>query len=106
MRRVIFTLSVLATLWVTAVSAQAAQRYASAASNSGGGCALATPCSLESAIEGAADNDDVIVLPGTYTVNSQIELTARVNLYGQPGQASPILVGSVSHSLPTLTISS
>ena len=54
------------------------------------------PCSFATAAAGTGtsgvhDGDTVIVLPGTYTVNSMVDILADADIHGQPGAAPPVI---------------
>ncbi|MFN8149752.1 MAG: hypothetical protein U0R24_01320 [Solirubrobacterales bacterium] len=70
------------------------QRYASTG-GSGTACTQGSPCSLETAVEDAsvADDDEVIVTPGTYAVVN-LAITDAIDLHGQALAATPTIVGS------------
>jgi hypothetical protein len=70
-------------------TAAAATRYASPSGGLAPDCSQLTPCSLENAIEGAAPGDEVVVLPGTYTVASTIETETPLWIHGQEGPERP-----------------
>ena len=81
-------------LLVLPASALGATRYASPGGGAALGCPQLTPCSLASAITGAAANDEVIVTPGTYSVAATIEPTVPLTIEGQPGQPRPRIAGA------------
>jgi hypothetical protein len=84
--------SVVATIALGATAAQAAGvRYASPSGTSGNPCTLESPCDPKTAIEGASDNDEVVIAPGTYEVPSGIASTHALNIHGDPGQPRPVL---------------
>jgi hypothetical protein len=75
-------------------SAQAAQRFASSASTvAAGACAASSPCELGFAVSGAGAGDEVVVLPGDYSVGS-LSPTVPIVLRGAAGQARPRIVSS------------
>jgi hypothetical protein len=87
----------LATLAV-ASTAQAAQRYA-APSGSGpkAECPQANPCSLKDAVEGADNNDEVIVAGGTYALGEQLVVPpegSNVDIHGDFGAPMPRVTAS------------
>jgi hypothetical protein len=71
-----------------------AARYAAPGGGAAAGCPQASPCSLATAITGAAADDEVVVTPGTYAVASRIESTMPLNVHGIPGQPLPRIVGA------------
>lgn len=93
MKRAALLLAAIATLALPA-GALAAVRYASPSGGSVPGCPQAAPCSLATAISGAAANDEVIVASGTYNVASKIESTMPLSVHGIPGQPLPRIIGA------------
>lgn len=93
--RVMAAIGVVAfSMFVTAASANAAQRFVSP-TGSGGACSLAVPCSLPTGITGADFEDEVIVTSGTYSVASEIATpTGRLFIHGEAGQPRPVIVSS------------
>jgi hypothetical protein len=76
-----------------APAAQAAQRYA-APSGTGpkAECLLANPCTLKDAIEGAKENDEVIVTSGAYTLTETIFPGAEgLSIHGDPAGPMPTI---------------
>jgi hypothetical protein len=73
--------------------AAAAQRYASPG---GGGtaCTQAAPCGFETAVEGAADGDEVIVLPGVHTPSDEVLLDSAAVVHGDEAQAHPTIAST------------
>jgi hypothetical protein len=76
--------AVLVAALVLAPAAQAAQRYAAPA---GGGstCTQAAPCSLVTAVNGAAGNDEVIIGSGAYTLATPLAPPGAIDLHGVTG---------------------
>ncbi len=88
-----------------AASAQGAVRYADASSTTTTGpCDATAPCTIRSAIEGAAGSDEVVVRPGSYGsdgagMTSPITGTAaRLYIHGVAGEPRPRLYFSGSRS--------
>jgi hypothetical protein len=80
--------------------ASAAQRWATPGSSvASGGCAAASPCDIDYAIEGAATGDEVIVTPGTYDLASSLVPAVPIDLHGVAGQTRPRLIGHGSTAL-------
>jgi len=80
-----------------AAPAAAATRYAAADStDAAGACASQqTACAVEHAIEGAAANDEVVVLPGTYDIGaSSIAPPQPITVRGVDAANRPTIVGS------------
>lgn len=98
------------TALILAAPAAAATRY-TAPSGSGSTCSNASPCGFETAVENAANGDEIVVKPGSYTVNAKVDANGKSNLeiHGQAGQARPtvtiaapmngasLLVGTLAH---------
>ncbi len=84
-------------------AASAAVRYAAPNGVNSGSCDVAAKCTLERAIEHAANNDEVVVTGGTYNVTTQIGFAfdpPTLNVHGDGmGAAAPKLVFSGSGSL-------
>jgi hypothetical protein len=80
--------------------AAAAERYASPTPDAtpGAGCPQEDPCDLETAVEDAATDDEVILLPSAsdYVVpnNDQFVIPGGVEVHGQDGQPRPSVVGN------------
>jgi hypothetical protein len=87
-------MAVLAASLALPASAFAATRYASPSGGATPGCPPSEPCSLATAITGAAANDEIIVTPGTYNVGSKIESTMPISVHGIPGQPLPRIIGA------------
>ncbi len=86
--------TVVAALVVAAASAPGAsaaeQRYAGP-NGAGNDCSVEKPCKIDSAINGAHDGDEVIVMQGNYLAEYPIENTAPVSIRGVEGQPRPKL---------------
>jgi hypothetical protein len=77
--------------------AAAAARYASPTSTvASGACPQAAPCTLASAVSGAAAGDDVTLAPGDYSINKQLRATVAIDLHGTDGQPAPRLLGAAA----------
>ncbi len=69
-------------------SASAATRYAGSAANGPEPCSQAAPCALTNAVNNAKDNDEIVVLPGSYTLTAPLNASFRVlNIHGLLGRA-------------------
>jgi hypothetical protein len=55
------------------------------------------PCSLLTAVNNAANGDQVIVTPGNYTVAGEILLDSAVDVGGQPGGPVPAVDLATKH---------
>jgi hypothetical protein len=89
----------LATLAVAA-TAHAAQRYA-APSGSGpkAECPQGNPCSLKDAMEGAKENDEVIVTSGAYSLTETIFAgAAGLSIHGDPAGPMPTISAKLNVS--------
>jgi hypothetical protein len=97
---------VLTALLVLAVApaAGAAQRYAAPNGSTTGQCPVAVPCALDRAVNNAADGDEVIVAPGTYTLAKKLQPSGDLDLHGDPDGAWPKIVGTGSLKEPILTL--
>ncbi len=75
-----------------------AVRYASptgTAGNDAFNCQFHSECDFATAVQGAHDGDEVIVLPGQYTVNAKVTDTANIDIHGDFGSPPPeITAGS------------
>ena len=88
-------LIVAATLAVPAAAQANSERRASPDSTlASGACAATAPCSLDFAVHGAGDGDQVVVAPGFYAVATPLDPTAAIDIHGVPGQPRPRLVGA------------
>lgn len=79
-----------ALLALSAAPALASVRYASPSGSGPEPCNPAAACSLENAIGNAADGDQVVLAPGTYSVGSELKISQAIEVGGQPG-AVPVL---------------
>jgi hypothetical protein len=87
---------------VPSSDAFAAERWASPA-GAGTDCTAAAPCALDTAVDGAAANDDVVVTPGTYPVTTPVDPAEPITLRGVAGQPRPRLVGAASLTRSTVS---
>jgi hypothetical protein len=96
---------VLTALLVLAVTpaADAAQRYAAPNGLTTGLCPATAPCAIDRAVNAAADGDEVIVTPGTYTLAKRLQPRGDLDLHGDPDAAWPKIVGTGSLKEPILT---
>ena len=72
-------------------TASAATRYAAPAGVGPSPCFLAAPCPLGTAITGAVAGDDVVVLPGDFTLAATVSVPPDVTVHGQEGSARPLI---------------
>ena len=83
------------TILGSAPAGAAAYRYASPDSTDvAGTCEESAPCRLDHAIEGAAADDTVILMPGRYEVDYRINPSVAVHVQGEDGESRPKLVGT------------
>ncbi|MCW3015445.1 MAG: hypothetical protein JWO02_2537 [Solirubrobacterales bacterium] len=85
---------------LTPAAAEAATRYAAPAGT--GSCASASPCSMDTAVTGAAIGDEVIITPGAYTISSTLfGPVEHLDIHGQAGQPVPTITVSSTFGLQT-----
>ena len=85
------TLAVLLGVLLLPAGAGAAQRYVTTA-GSGSACTEPAPCSIETGINGAASNDEVIVAPGTYTTSTPLANNSNsLSVHGPAGGPRPVV---------------
>ena len=76
-------------------AADAATRYADPASaDTTGACTAVSPCRIDRAVDVALAGDAVVLKPGTYAISYPVAANAAIDVYGEPGQPRPRLVGS------------
>jgi hypothetical protein len=92
---VVLALSLAATAGVAA----AGQRYASPTGTMAAPCTSASPCDLTTAIQNAANTDEVIVNPGSYPLSSMVTVSKAVTIHGVAGQAKPVITSSAFTAL-------
>jgi hypothetical protein len=87
------TFLVFLSIVLVPTSASAAVRYAAPASvDAAGACAGEdTACTLPHAINDGAAGDEIVVLPGTYTVTTLLSVKADTNVHGKDGAARPVI---------------
>jgi hypothetical protein len=87
----------LALVGLGAPSALAANtRYAEPGGNGAQPCLQGDPCSLPTAltgtgVNGIADGDTVVLIPGTYHPGSGVTVAHRITIEGQPGAPVPLI---------------
>jgi hypothetical protein len=87
-------------------SAGPATYYASPSStDTSGTCTVSAPCRLDHAIALAGAGDVVIVLPGTYPINYELQSSLPITIEGQPGQPRPVLAADPGLMSDTLDVS-
>jgi hypothetical protein len=88
-----------ALLGLAAAPASAAVRYATPAPAPGADCSAATPCSLQTAVNDAAFDDEVVVAPGSYTVSAPLNGARRLlHVRGAAGAPRPTIQSDVENN--------
>ena len=104
MRRTLFSMTWLLLL-ACAPAADAATRHATPAGGATtGACAVSAPCTLEVAVNSAADGDEVVVAPGTYTLTKKLTPRGALDIHGDRDFAWPRIVGPGNLKEPILTL--
>lgn len=93
--RLIAGAALVALLTAAPAAAHAATRVASPDGANGASCQSQDPCSLDTAITGAASGDEVVIEPGDYNVSSVSE-SVPLNIHGVAGQPRPRILGTSS----------
>src|SRR6478752_506947 len=99
MRIIATSMACLVAILIAASTAQAAQRYA-APTGTGpkAECQQANPCSLKDAMEGAKENDEVIVTSGAYTPTETIFAQAPgLSIHGDPAGPMPTISANLRY---------
>lgn len=82
---------------VSASPAGAAQRYVSESGGNAAPCTQVSPCSIVTGVNSAGNGDEVIVAPGTYTINSTlINFSSALTVHGPAGGPQPIINSSAT----------
>src|SRR3954454_805434 len=76
---------VLLSLFAAPAMAVPADRFAEPGGNGANPCAFSDPCSIETAVSGAASGDNVVPLGGTYNVSTSLQLPPDVDLQSGSG---------------------
>lgn len=79
---------------IAPATAAAAPRFASPGGTPADACTQPDPCNLEKAVEGAADGDDVTVLPGLHAPADEVSLTTATVVHGVDGQPAPQILSA------------
>jgi hypothetical protein len=82
-----------------ATPALAATRYAAPGKSDAAACTQAAPCSLKHAVEGAGDNNDVVVEPGRYIESDSIFTPNDIYVHGVLGQPRPVVATGADFQL-------
>jgi hypothetical protein len=100
---VVAGLAVFVVTLLSPVVAQAVVRYAEPAGGATSGqCPQSNPCTIVFAVETAAQpNDEVVVMPGTYVLSDELEVSdSGLDLHGQAGELRPLIASSaLQHGL-------
>jgi hypothetical protein len=89
---------------VVAPAAGAAVRYASPDGATTAACSVADPCALQTAVNSAADGDEVVVTPGTYTLAKKLVPRGELDIHGDRDHAWPRIVATAALKEPVLTL--
>ena len=95
----------IALVGLSAGSALAANaRYATPGGSGAQPCEESAPCALAKAltgsgVNGVADGDHVILLPGTYHPTEALIVTHSIEISGEPGAAVPLIEGAGNYGL-------
>ena len=89
---------------VAAPAANAAVRYATPTGGATSGSCAAAPCTLEVAVNSAADGDEVVVAPGTYTLTKKLTPRGELDIHGDRDHAWPRIAGPGKLKEPMLTL--
>ena len=96
---VTITLTLLA-----APAANAAVRNATPTGGATSGSCAAAPCTLEVAVNSAADGDEVVVGPGTYALTKKLTPSGELRIHGDRDHAWPRIVGPSTLKEPMLKL--
>jgi hypothetical protein len=92
-----FSLALLVTLFTLALAGTAAAATRHATPTGAGDCSAGSPCSLVTAIDGAANGDEIVVHPGEHTVATILDdYGKRLDIHGAAGQPRPRILSSAS----------
>ena len=91
--------AVVALAAIAPATAAADQRYASPGGAPVDACTQSDPCDFETAVEGAADGDEVIVEPGVHSPPGQVSLTTATVVHGAEGQPPPQIVSAAGTAI-------
>jgi hypothetical protein len=85
-------------------AAGAAVRHAVPTGGATSGACAAAPCTLEVAVNSAADGDEVVIAPGTYTLSVKLTPRDGIDIHGDRDHAWPRIVGPANLRHPLLTL--
>jgi hypothetical protein len=105
-RRPLLLLTFAALALTVAPAHAAADRFAVPTGGAtSGSCPVATPCTIERAVNSAAPGDVVIGAPGNYTVTTPLVGASGLTIKSADGQGAAILQGASTLNGATLTLS-
>src|SRR5262245_63069824 len=104
MARMLAAIVTIAFTLFAAPAANAARRFASPDGSTTAACTAADPCALQTAVNAAADGDEVVVTSGTYTLAKKLVPRGALDIHGDPDFAWPKIVGTGSLKEPILTL--
>lgn len=87
-----------------APAAEAAVRHAAPDGTTTAACTAAGPCALQTAVNSAADGDEVVIAPGTYSLAKKLVPRGALDIHGDPNFASPRIVATGALKEPVLTL--
>jgi hypothetical protein len=87
-----------------APAANAARRFASPDGATTAACSAADPCALQTAVNNAADGDEVVVTAGTYTLAKKLVPRGALDIHGDADFAWPRIVATGALKEPVLTL--
>jgi hypothetical protein len=100
MRAIRITCIVVASLLAAAASASAADRYASPTGTSAEPCTQASPCDIVTAVNSAANNDNITIEPGTYNISTTLsDGNNFLTIHGQTGRPRPKIVTNANYGI-------
>jgi hypothetical protein len=91
-------------LLALAPAANAARRFVSPGGATTAACTAADPCALQTAVNAAADGDEVVVTAGTYSLAKKLVPRGALDIHGDPDSASPRIVATGALKEPVLTL--
>ena len=88
---------------MSATPAAAATRFAEPLGSGLDPCGQADPCSIQNAADPTKvqDGDEVVLLPGDYSLSATLGIVDAIDIHGQAGQPRPRLLSSASTALHT-----
>jgi hypothetical protein len=89
MARTLAPIVTIVLVLVAAPAASAARRYASPTGSATASCAVTDPCRIDTAVNAAAVNDEVIVASGVYELAAALRPVGAIDLHGDRDQSWP-----------------